>query len=301
MSPIYTKEQCLEINKDKDYNRIGESFVCRDGTSVEVLCAHSCMEVDVLVTDGVKQFVATVQGGALKRGSVSSPFQRTVEGIGYVGIGKHLTNVSGKVTDSYDRWSNMITRCSPSYIKYHPTYEGTTVSEEFQCFQNFADWFEEERLKHNITEMAEFQVDKDFKGGLRKHYSRETCCIVHSSLNAAVTFQTIVTGKELPSGVSYIKNKNPSLDYYRGTYDSTNYRISKNFNISKLTDGEALRAAIEFYLDIKCNMLKQLAIKWEHGLNGVTVDAEVLNILFNAREYILMMDSRFSKHLKEGK
>lgn len=72
-------------------------------------------------------------------------YARTVYGVGYIGEGKYSSQESyKKQTKLYKRWKNVLERTSDKKCKDNAiTYKEATICEEWQCFQNFAEWFDE--------------------------------------------------------------------------------------------------------------------------------------------------------------
>lgn len=89
----------------------------------------------------------------------------------------------------YDLWRHMIMRTTPKFWEKHPTYFGTTVSEDWKVFMTFYEDIKDlegyEMWKDGYGEYI--MLDKDIKGNGLKHYSKETCCfITHAESNRDV-------------------------------------------------------------------------------------------------------------------
>lgn len=89
----------------------------------------------------------------------------------------------------YDMWRHMILRTKKEYWEKHPTYTGTTVSEEWKNFNNFYYDIQEldgyQLWRDNPKKMI--MLDKDTKVPGNKHYSKETCCfLTHADSNRDV-------------------------------------------------------------------------------------------------------------------
>ena len=139
---------------------------------------------------------------AIKKGMVKNPYFRSVEGVGYFGVGKFKGYLNGKQTEEYVAWSGMLLRCyNVKFKNKHPTYEGVTVCEDWHNFQNFAYWYTRE------DEYGRgYHLDKDILMKGNKQYSPDTCCLVPQEINKFFTS----TGEKkngLPTGVTMTKNK----------------------------------------------------------------------------------------------
>ncbi|UZZ63964.1 hypothetical protein A71_158 [Escherichia phage A7_1] len=80
-----------------------------------------------------------------------------------------------KMCPFYMRWMSMLQRCyDQGALSRDPSYEGTTVCEEWLRFSNFKAWMQTKDWKGKC-------LDKDLKGG--KVYSPETCLFISGDLN----------------------------------------------------------------------------------------------------------------------
>lgn len=145
-------------------------------------------------------FIKRSRADAIKNNSVRDPYTATKYGVGFIGDGPYVTELDGAATPSYIRWNNMLSRCynenNRAYVSYGAI--GTTVSEEWHCFQNFADWFVSKGK-------PEWSVDKDLCSiGGSKIYSKETCVVVPTYVNNSIIHQKNVTNG-YPIGVWYDK------------------------------------------------------------------------------------------------
>lgn len=114
-------------------------------------------------------------------GYVKDPFYKSVMGVGFIGVGDHLSSKKGKRTKAYDYWSRMFNRCyNDKYHKDKPTYIDCSVCEEWHNFQNFASWYENNHPKDG----AKYDLDKDIKVKGNKIYSPETCLFVTRKENS---------------------------------------------------------------------------------------------------------------------
>lgn len=126
----------------------------------------------------------------------------------------------------YDLWRHMIMRTIPDFWEKFPTYQGTTVSEEWRNFMTFyediktLDGYEMWKDGHGKRIM----LDKDVLGNGQKIYSKDTCCfITHADSNRDVlkrhpeNIQKFIAGgikcgKELGRKIKAI-NKNTKQEF----------------------------------------------------------------------------------------
>ena len=97
------------------------------------------------------------------------------ETVGYVN-GKRKQRLVW-ICPFYQTWAGMLCRCySAKYQERCPTYEGCTVSEEWERFSNFRAWMMEQDWENK-------QLDKDLLFEGNKAYSDETCVFVTGMVN----------------------------------------------------------------------------------------------------------------------
>jgi hypothetical protein len=146
-----------------------------------------------------------------KSGNVWNPYDKTICGVGFIGVGKYKTGTSKKKTDNYRIWENLIYRCyGEKFRDSRPAYKGCTVCQEWHNFQNFAQWYDE-----NFYDCGEgrMHIDKDIIIKDNKLYSPETCILVPQRIN--MIFMTKSRKDDLPNCV----RQNPSgsyASYYNG-------------------------------------------------------------------------------------
>lgn len=152
------------------------------------------------------------------QGTVTSPYDKTVYGLGYIGDGKYKVSENGKHTIQYNTWNTMLQRCYDSKrIEKFPTYKNVIVCPEWHCFQNFAKWYEDNYYEIEGERMV---IDKDilFKGN--QIYSPSTCVFVPEKINILFTKSNSSRG-DFPIGVSY----NVATDKYQASCNKNNKLI----------------------------------------------------------------------------
>lgn len=107
----------------------------------------------------------------------------------------------------YRTWTGMLQRCySEKYLKKKPSYDGSSVCEEWLLFSAFRKWMVEQDWEEidadgkptGVTK----QLDKDVLSGSRrgKLYCPETCVFVSQAVNLFLTSSKASRG-DLPIGV----------------------------------------------------------------------------------------------------
>jgi hypothetical protein len=138
-----------------------------------------------------------------KNGEIRNPYDKTMHGIGYIGVGKHkCSNELKKTNIKYETWKGMFTRCySIKYQTKKPTYKNCIVCDEWHNFQNFGEWYDKNYYEVDEEKM---DLDKDILVKGNKIYSSETCVFVPHSINALFIKSNALRGK-YPIGVSWDK------------------------------------------------------------------------------------------------
>ena len=120
----------------KKNDRIEEERVNNFGSKMVIKEYRCCMDIDVYFPEYDWTFKHT-QYTHFKRGSIKCPYEKRYFRVGYLGEGKYKTKENGKLTDKYDIWHNMLTRCyDPKYHKERPTYKDCEVEDYLLNFQN---------------------------------------------------------------------------------------------------------------------------------------------------------------------
>jgi hypothetical protein len=138
---------------------------------------------------------------SFKDGTVKSPYDITVHGVGYKGVGKYSCKTHKR---AWDNWSRMLRRCYDPYtINKNITYKDCYVCKEWFNFQNFAKWHEE---NFYAIPGINIQLDKDILYKGNKIYSPETCIYVPQRINSLFLNKPSCRGK-LPIGCFKSYNK----------------------------------------------------------------------------------------------
>ncbi len=175
-------------------------YISRKGSEYKVIEYINKSKVLIEFQDELKYKCWVSRQSALK-GNVKNPFLKSVQGIGYMGIGKYKAKVDNKNTKAYSAWNDMFRRCyCPVQLKKNPTYTKCTVNEIWYNFQNFAEWFYSQP-GHDLK----WQLDKDLKVKGNTEYSPETCTLLPFEINVTLALHR---GKkrDLPPGVHESKD-----------------------------------------------------------------------------------------------
>lgn len=135
--------------------------------------------IDEHINDEVARVHTTYK--SFKDGTVKSPYDKTVHGKGYKGVGKYSCKSYKR---AWDIWAHMIRRCYDPYtINKNITYKDCIVCDEWFNFQNFAEWYEE---NYYTLQDESVQLDKDILYKGNKIYSPDTCIFVPHRINSLI-------------------------------------------------------------------------------------------------------------------
>lgn len=151
---------------------------------------------------------------------------------------KDKYNLNIKFGKFYAIWSNIKDRIND---KDKPTYDNSTISDEWLIFDNFKNWCIENYVSN-------WKLDKDLLILNNKIYSSKTCCFLPELLN--VQFKKYPKIKNIPLGVIY-KNNNWKINLNNKEYPNI-------FNTSE--------EAFNFYLKEKLNYIKKLNNQFKNEL-----------------------------------
>ena len=237
-------------------SRVGEKSVTKEGYIITIISYTNNVNISIKFEDNTGTILDSVAYKEFKNGHIKNPNHPSICSVGFYGKGAYKAKINGKHTASYLVWRMMILRCySEKEFLKRPTYKEVTVCEEWQNFQNFAQWFENNYIEG-------FELDKDilFKGN--KIYSPETCCFVPSEINNLFIKSNTIRGK-LPIGV-------------RKNYKKYAMAISKYGKCFTMSNHNTPEEAFQAYKTEKEQYIKEVADKWK-GL----VAPKVYEALYN--------------------
>lgn len=202
MQRIYTNKPAI--------NRLGEVNYNKNGSKMIIDEYNTANDIWVKFLEHGNRIHTAYY--LFAKGKVTNVYDIAYSGIGYIGEGKYKIREDGKVTKQYTTWSNMLKRCyDEKFHKRQSTYKDCTVSEEWLCFQNFAEWFDNNYYE---IEGERMHLDKDILVKGNKVYSPNACIYVPQSINSIFVKSNAKRGK-FPIGVSWSKDKGKFESYYQ--------------------------------------------------------------------------------------
>jgi hypothetical protein len=184
-----------------------------------------------------------------KRGTVKNPYDRSVRGIGYLGVGKHKPNVKGVPTLCHAIWTQMIRRC---YSIAGSPYEDCEVCEEWLNYQNFADWYYANH--YDIGDGKRMHLDKDILVKGNRLYSPETCMIVPQRINMIFMTKQKGVDADLPNAIRRCAHgyqaayNGKSLGVFKTLEDAIEaHDTSKRIHIKQVAEEYRLRIPPKLY------------------------------------------------------
>lgn len=178
--------------KNPSYNKlkIGEISINHKGTEMVIVEYHDTHDVIVEFQDDYK-YKTHASYYDFVDGSVANPFDKTVFGVGCLGIGEYDSS-----NMAYSVWTGIIERC---YNLSHPAYYDCCISDEWLNYQNFAKWYNNE---YYYCRGECMHVDKDILCPGNRVYSADTCIIVPQRINCMIT-RVQIKEDGLPTGCHY--------------------------------------------------------------------------------------------------
>lgn len=163
----------------KAKDRIGLIKENNNGTQMKIIKVLPDDRLIIQFQDKHK-FEKDIHWNNFKSGNVKNPFYVSVLGKGYIGNGKYLTKISDKRTIEYSIWTSMMDRCYGEREQYPAYADNTEVCDEWLNFQNFADWFNQN--KYDIGN-ERLHLDKDIQYEGNRIYSPHHCILIPQSIN----------------------------------------------------------------------------------------------------------------------
>lgn len=188
-----------------------------------------------------------------KNGQVKNPYDKTMCGVGYPGVGKYEIRLSKtQVTKEYECWASMYARCYSDTNKgRHPAYyDICEICEEWHDFQKFGKWFENNKYECD----GRLHIDKDILYPNSKIYSPKTCILVPQRIN--MLFLNKPNKRGLPNGIIKCSNG------YLAKYDHVDLGIC-----------ETIEEAYLLYAKQKEKVIKQVADEYKGKIPKKIYDA----------------------------
>lgn len=164
---------------------------------MKIIRYGSCNDIDVEFLDDFHYIVHNNVYTNFKSGCIRNPYDRTLFGIGYAGVGDYPLSDQCRQTREYMVWTQMLNRCyNEKWNEKSPSYLGiATVCEEWYNFQNFAKWYSE-----NYYEVkGRLHIDKDILFPGNKVYCPEKCLLIPQRIN--LLFMNKQNARALPNGI----------------------------------------------------------------------------------------------------
>lgn len=186
---------------------------------MRIIKYNNCSDIDVMFLDEYCYVVHKAAYVNFRNGCIKNPYDKVTYNVGYTGCGKYMTSINGVATDAYNTWHNLLRRCySDSAKDKFPAYYGIcTVCKQWHNFQNFAEWFENN--KYDVNERL--HIDKDILYPGNKIYCSDTCILVPQSIN--MLFMNKPNKRGLPNGISLTQTGKYDVKYCKkklGRYNS---------------------------------------------------------------------------------
>ena len=184
-------------------DRTGEERVNNFGSKMKIINYKNANDIDIYFEE--YNWVAKNKAYTnFIKGKINCPYERKTYGVGYIGEGNHKPLIDNKKTKVYNTWGNMLKRCYDKNFQINnSTYTDCKVCNEWLCFQNFADWYDENYYE---IEGEIMELDKDILVKGNKIYSPNTCIFVPHRINSLFVKRDSKRG-EYPIGVTPHRNK----------------------------------------------------------------------------------------------
>lgn len=228
---------------------------------MKIIKYRSYNDIDIQFIDKHNHIIEHCTYTNFKRGNIHNPFDKTVYGVGFLGVGEYKTTATESKFDrrDYKCWGTMIARCyCISKKNDYPAYVGiTTMCEEWLNFQNFAKWYEENH--YDVPSNERMHIDKDILFSGNKVYSPDTCIFVPQRINMLFTNKS--NKKGLPNGLS--KNIKGYSVRYNGLLIGEYETLEEAFEKYAIAKKEAILNIAEEYKQYIPKKLYEALIKYE--------------------------------------
>lgn len=189
---------------NKQNSRVGEKIVNKYGTLTEIIQYNNHDNIIVLCDN---KYMVQSRYDVFKRGGTLSPYDKFVLNIGYQGEGIYNIRENNKDTFLYTEWHSMLARCynnNQQISSKTRVYETCSVCNEWNNFQNFAQWYTDNYYK---IEGEKLHLDKDILCKGNQIYSPTNCILVPTRINMLFAKSKKSRG-EYPIGVTFNKKEN---------------------------------------------------------------------------------------------
>lgn len=244
---------------------VGQVFTNNQGEEAVLIKYESARKVMLEFKDD-HSFKGYYEVGDIKNGSFKNPYNKSVCGVGYLGVGRHRATDCGVLTPAYRAWTGALTRCYSEESRHKwESYKDCTVHEDWHNFQVFAEWYSSQE---NFG--CGYHLDKDLLVQGNRVYSEDTCCLIPEQVNYAIAGKKS-SSRGVPEGVCVDKRYNKynssisrfGRDVYLGFFEDAEeahkvYRVAKKeylIELAELFKGKISKSAylalLNWSLDIE--------------------------------------------------
>lgn len=196
------------------------------------------------------------------KGNFKNPYDRSVYGVGYFGVGKYRSKENGRHTKAYKRWHDMMMRVYKKDTDKEPYYKTCVVCDEWHNFQNFAKWFDE-----NYYEIpgCVMHLDKDICKKRNNIYCPQYCSFVPQDINEIFTKCNKARGAYV-IGVCFHKGCQKFVAQCQT-------KINNKQKVNHLGYYDTETEAFDAYKQFKENYIKKIALQYKEYLPQKTFNA----------------------------
>ena len=123
-------------------DRTGETNYNKSNNRMTIIKYNSA--INILVKFDTGDIVKSTYNN-FKNGCIKSYYDRTICDIGFLGEGKHVlspTKINPNSKQAYRIWKGLFDRCYKHYNESRNyVYNNCEISDEWECFNTFADWY----------------------------------------------------------------------------------------------------------------------------------------------------------------
>lgn len=238
-------------------NRLGEVRRNSYGTEMKIVEYNGYENTIVEFQDKHGARVHTTYGNFI-RSQVRNPYDKTVYDVGYLGEGKYKVYIDQtRLEPVYNVWRTLLGRCcSERHREQFPAYADCIVCDEWLCYQNFAEWWND-NMYHVGTERMHLDKDILYKGN--KVYSPDTCLIVPQRIN--MLFSHKPNKYNLPNGVKPTSNGKFEAKYskkYLGIFNTLEEAETAHENAKR----DAIKMIAEEYKAVIPDKVYKALLAW---------------------------------------
>ena len=244
-------------------SKIGERFTTNEGYEIIIIDYINANNVWIEFQDKYKN-KKKVYYSQCKLGTIKNEYHPSVQGVGFIGVGKYKTKEHGKMTKCYMTWINVLTRTHDEEFKNkRSTYIDARIDESWYNYQVFAEWYYNNYYEIEGETMC---LDKDILYKGNKEYAPDKCIFVPNRINVLFIKSDIMRG-DFPIGVSYDKRGRKYMAQCQ-TIDNENNRHNKFLGYYNVPH-EAFLA----YKEFKEAYIKQVADEYKDKIPQRLYDA----------------------------